>query len=84
MISYVTKKAKDPAKAIQIYTYLLSDEGQKLMNYGIEGETYKVNDSGKIEFLPEIKDLQLNNADKFKKITGWANLCSLDMTVIKR
>lgn len=54
------------------------------MNYGIEGETYKVNDSGKIEFLPEIKDLQLNNADKFKKITGWANLCSLDMTVIKR
>ncbi|OMD79007.1 MULTISPECIES: sugar ABC transporter substrate-binding protein [Paenibacillus] len=67
MISYVTKKAKDPAKAIQIYTYLLSDEGQKLMNYGIEGETYKVNDSGKIEFLPEIKDLQLNNADKFKK-----------------
>lgn len=67
MISFITKKAKDPAKAIQVYTYLLSEEGQKLMNYGIEGETYKVNDAGKIEFLPEIKDLQLNNADKFKK-----------------
>ncbi len=67
MITFVTKKAKDPAKAMQIYTYLLSEEGQKLMNYGIEGETYKVNDTGKIEFLPEIKDLQLNNADKFKK-----------------
>lgn len=83
MISFITKKAKDPAKAIQVYTYLLSEEGQKLMNYGIEGETYKVNEAGKIEFLPEIKDLQLNNADKFKKITGWANLCSSDMTVIK-
>ncbi|AIQ35171.1 MULTISPECIES: sugar ABC transporter substrate-binding protein [Paenibacillus] len=67
MISFITKKAKDPAKAIQVYTYLLSEEGQKLMNYGIEGETYKVNEAGKIEFLPEIKDLQLNNADKFKK-----------------
>lgn len=67
MISFVTKKAKDPAKAIQIFTYLLSEEGQKLMNYGIEGETYKVNETGKIEFLPAIKDLQLNNADKFKK-----------------
>lgn len=67
MISFITKKCKDPAKAIQIFTYLLSDEGQMLMNYGIEGETYKINDQGKVELLPEVKDLQLNNADKFKK-----------------
>lgn len=67
MISFITKKAKDPAKAIQLYTYLLSEEGQKLMSFGIEGETYKVNEAGKIELLPEIKDLQLNDADKFKK-----------------
>ncbi|OAB33877.1 sugar ABC transporter substrate-binding protein [Paenibacillus glacialis] len=67
MISFITKDTKDPAKAIQLYTYLLSEEGQKLMNYGIEGETYKVNDSGMIELLPAMKDLQLNNADKFKK-----------------
>jgi putative aldouronate transport system substrate-binding protein len=67
MISFITKKAKDPAKAIQIFTYLLSDEGQKLMNYGIEGETYEVKDNGKVALLPAVKDLQLNNADKFKK-----------------
>lgn len=67
MISFITKQAKDPAKAIQIFTYLLSEEGQMLMNYGIEGETYKINDQGKVELLPEVKDLQLNNADKFKK-----------------
>ncbi|MBW4084274.1 sugar ABC transporter substrate-binding protein [Paenibacillus sp. S150] len=67
MISFITKKCKDPAKAMQIFTYLLSDEGQKLMNYGIEGETYQINAGGKVELLPAIKDLQLNNADKFKK-----------------
>ncbi|NQX45097.1 sugar ABC transporter substrate-binding protein [Paenibacillus tritici] len=67
MISYITKDCKDPAKAIQIFTYLLSEEGQKLMNYGVEGVTYKTNADGTVELLPEVKDLQLNNADKFKK-----------------
>ncbi|GGF92041.1 ABC transporter substrate-binding protein [Paenibacillus albidus] len=67
MINYITKDCKDPAKAIQIFTYLLSEEGQMLMNYGIEGETYKAKGDGTVELLPEVKDLQLNNADQFKK-----------------
>ena len=41
MINFISKDCKDPAKAIQIFTYLLSEEGQMLMNYGIEGETYR-------------------------------------------
>ncbi|WMT41172.1 sugar ABC transporter substrate-binding protein [Paenibacillus sp. D2_2] len=67
MINFITKNCKDPAKAIQIFTYLLSDEGQMLVNYGIEGQTYKSVGDGKYELLPEVKDLQLNNSDKFKK-----------------
>jgi len=67
MISYITKDCKDPAKAIQIFTYLLSEEGQMLMNYGIEGETYQVNADKTVSFLPAIKELQLKDADKFKK-----------------
>ncbi|WP_206093360.1 sugar ABC transporter substrate-binding protein [Paenibacillus yonginensis] len=67
MINYITKKAKDPAKAIQVFTYLLSDEGQALVNFGIEGETYKKNSDGTVEFLPAVKELQLTNSDKFKK-----------------
>lgn len=67
MATYVTKKAQDPAKAIQIYTYLLSEEGQMLMNYGIEGETYEKTADGKIELLPEIKKLQKDDADRYKK-----------------
>lgn len=67
MVTYVTKKAADPAKAIQIYTYLLSEEGQMLMNYGIEGETYTKTAEGKVELLPEIKKLQQDDADRYKK-----------------
>ncbi|MFD1956373.1 sugar ABC transporter substrate-binding protein [Paenibacillus thailandensis] len=67
MISFVTKSAKDPAKAIQIFTYLLSEEGQMLMNYGIEGETYQKNADGTVSLVPAVKELQLTNADKFKK-----------------
>ncbi|WJH29694.1 extracellular solute-binding protein [Paenibacillus sp. CC-CFT742] len=67
MINFISKDSKDPAKAIQIFTYLLSEEGQTLMNYGIEGETYETQADGTVELLPAVKDLQLNNADKFKK-----------------
>ncbi|MDO3409451.1 sugar ABC transporter substrate-binding protein [Saccharibacillus sp. CPCC 101409] len=67
MVNYITKQCKDPAKAMQIFTYLLSDEGQILMQYGIEGETYKKNADGKIELLPEVNDMRLNNSDQYKK-----------------
>ncbi|MCC3376326.1 sugar ABC transporter substrate-binding protein [Cohnella sp. REN36] len=67
MINFITKDCKDPAKAIQIFTYLLSDQGQMLMNYGIEGETYQKNADGTVSLLPAVKELQLNNADQFKK-----------------
>lgn len=67
MISYITKSCKDPAKAIQIFTYLLSEEGQILTTYGVEGETYTVNSDGKYELLPEVKEVQQNENDRFKK-----------------
>lgn len=37
------------------------------MNYGIEGETYEINAEGKVALMPEVKEMQLNNADQFKK-----------------
>lgn len=67
MINFITKQCTDPAKAMQIFTYLLSEEGQMLMNYGIEGETYTKNADGTVQFTPEVKQLQLKDADKFKK-----------------
>lgn len=67
MVSYITKNCKNPAKAIQLFTYLLSEEGQILTTYGIEGETYTINSDGMYELLPEVKEVQLTDNDRFKK-----------------
>lgn len=67
MISFITNSNAEPSKSIQLFTYLLSEEGQMLMNYGIEGETYQITADGKVELLPEVREMQLNNADQFKK-----------------
>ena len=83
MVSYITKSCSDPAKAIQIFTYLLSEEGQILTTYGIEGVTYTVNAEGKYELLPEIKEIQEKENDRFKKEYRLGDLSSLDMINIK-
>lgn len=67
MINYITKDCSDPIKAIQVFTYLLSPEGGLLTRFGVEGETYQINSDGLYELLPEVKDMQLNNNDAFKK-----------------
>lgn len=67
MITYVSKSCKDPAKAIQLYTYLLSEEGQILVNYGVEGETYTVGADGSYYLTDEMKELQLTDNDRFKQ-----------------
>lgn len=67
MITYVSKSCKDPAKAIQLYTYLLSEEGQILVNYGVEGETYTVDESGSYHLTDEMKELQTTDNDRFKQ-----------------
>ncbi|MFK7694368.1 extracellular solute-binding protein [Paenibacillus sp. HJGM_3] len=38
----VSSKSKHPERVIQLYDYLFSDEGQILLNWGIEGKHYEV------------------------------------------
>lgn len=66
MINYITKQAKDPAKAIQVFTYLLSDYGEMLTNFGIEGETYEKITDNKVKYTAETRNIQLNDAEKFQ------------------
>lgn len=66
-VTYISKDCKDPAKAMQIFTYLLSEYGQYLTVFGIEGETYTLNENGKAVFTPEIEQMRSENPDKFKK-----------------
>ncbi|ANY70111.1 ABC transporter substrate-binding protein [Paenibacillus sp. BIHB 4019] len=68
----ITKSAKDPVRLIKFLDYLASEEGQILVNWGIEGKHYEVVD-GKRVFKQEIQDLKTNDGNKFKKTTGIEN-----------
>ncbi len=61
---------KNPELAAKFLRYMWSDEGELLMNYGIEGEHYTVDSEGYMDIKPEVLAEQANNADGFMKKTG--------------
>lgn len=65
MINYIGKNCQDPAKAIQLFTYLLSDEGEMLTNFGIEGETY-TKDGDKVQWTDEARKIQQEDPEKWQ------------------
>ncbi|MFW7368591.1 carbohydrate ABC transporter substrate-binding protein (CUT1 family) [Vagococcus fluvialis] len=70
LVNHISKSAKDPAKATQLFTYLISEEGQMLTKFGVEGETYKFNDDKKVEILPEVRELEKTNPEEYRKKYG--------------
>lgn len=70
LINYITKDAKDPAKVMELFTYLIDKPGQILTKFGVEGVTYKYNADGKIEYLPSVKELETSDNDAYNKKYG--------------
>ena len=68
MINYISKDCKEPIKAMETFTYLISDYGGLICKYGVEGETYTINGDGKYELLPEVKEMQQNDNEQFKRV----------------
>lgn len=65
----ISKDCKDPVRAIKFLDYLASDEGQVLMNWGVEGKDYNV-ENGKRVIPKEVLDRKVNDATNFTKETG--------------
>ncbi|WP_217592478.1 extracellular solute-binding protein [Cohnella sp. GbtcB17] len=55
----ITTSAKNPAEIVKWLDYKYGEEGHMLFNFGIEGESYKM-DNG----YPKYTDLIMNNPDK--------------------
>lgn len=53
-VKYITTKNKYPAETIKLFDYLYSDEGKRLTNWGIEGESYTMV-NGQPEFSDKYK-----------------------------
>ncbi len=66
----ISVSAKDPARIIQYWDNLLTDENQKLVMWGEEGVTYNVNEEGRFVMTPEQLDNR-NDLD-FKRKYGFA------------
>jgi len=70
MPTYITHSTKDPESAMELFTYLQSDYGQMLTNYGWEGTTYQKNADGTVQLLPTIKTQAASNNDAYNKEWG--------------
>ncbi|AOZ93450.1 ABC transporter substrate-binding protein [Paenibacillus crassostreae] len=65
----ITSATKDPVRAIKFLDFLASDEGQVLINWGIEGQHYNVVDGKRV--IPEdVLDQKNNDNTNFIKTTG--------------
>ncbi|WP_274363100.1 hypothetical protein [Paenibacillus thermotolerans] len=51
---FISKKVKDPKRAIRYAEFLKSPEGDQLTQWGIEGKHYKLNDDGLLVRDPEV------------------------------
>ncbi|QYK69378.1 ABC transporter substrate-binding protein [Paenibacillus sp. S02] len=65
----ITENCKDPVRAIKFLDYLASDEGQVLVNWGIEGKHYEIKD-GKRVIPADVLEQKTNNTTNFNKSTG--------------
>ncbi|GMK37568.1 ABC transporter substrate-binding protein [Paenibacillus sp. CCS19] len=69
----ITVSANDPARIIQYFDNMLTEENQTLISWGIQGETYEVNDKGRFYRTEEqIAKIDGPFSDKFGfKYYGW-------------
>lgn len=68
-VTLISKNCKNPEKAIQFLTYMISEEGQKTVYLGKKGKTWDLMD-GKEQLLPEVVKLREENRKAFDQTHG--------------
>lgn len=66
----ISVNCKDPVRAIKFLDFLASEEGQILINWGIEDEHYYYDEEGVRRIFPEVQERKNNDANAFAKETG--------------
>lgn len=66
----ITVSAEDPIRIIKYWDNLLSEENQKLIQWGERDVTYSVNEEGR--FVMSKEQLANRNDNEFKRKYGWA------------
>lgn len=68
-LTFVSQNCKDPERAIQFIDYMLSEEGQKLIYLGVEGETYDMV-GGVPVMKDEVKEILSTDRETYDAIYG--------------
>lgn len=71
-VTLISKNCEHPDRAIQLFSYLISEEGQKLTYLGVEGEMYDWLD-GKPVMKEEVRELLNTDREEYDRIYGADN-----------
>lgn len=69
-VTMVSKRCKDPEKAIKLISYLISEEGQLMTWLGVEDVTWEYDREGVPRMKEEVKELLHSDRSAFDKIYG--------------
>ncbi|MDF2837592.1 MAG: hypothetical protein K0Q63_3232, partial [Paenibacillus sp.] len=69
MVTMISKSTKNPERAIRFLSYMASEEGQRDLFLGKEGETWETVD-GKPQAKPELVDMLASDIEKLEKEYG--------------
>ncbi len=68
-VTFISKNCKYPDRAIKLFSYLMSEKGQKLVYLGVEGITYDMVD-GKPVVKEEVLELLNSDREKYDAVYG--------------
>jgi len=71
-VTLISKNCERPDRAIQLFSYLMSEYGQKITYLGVEGVTYDMAD-GKPVIKEEVKKLLNSDRKKYDELYGADN-----------
>lgn len=71
-VTFISKNCKYPDRAIKLFSYLISEQGQKLTYLGVEGVTYDMVD-GRPVMKKEVKDLLNTDRVAYDRMYGAQN-----------
>lgn len=83
-VTCITKNCKDPERAIEFMSYLLSEEGTRDTFFGEVGKSCEIDENGEPHLTPEYQEMFTNDFDGFTERTGQDPLWMLRDPVLEK
>jgi putative aldouronate transport system substrate-binding protein len=66
---YINSKYKNPENVVKFFDWMMSDEAEKFFTFGIEGDTYKM-DNGKVVYIAPVEP-QTVDEERYRQLFLW-------------